>query len=119
VVGLLSPGVTVIEPLLAAAGAVVLDLALPPPTAATLATGSWPVIVMTGLLLALVGGWMGERLPTPAGIPVQRVLFWFALLLLVLGLPATLVALGVPVWLTALVVAAGGGYVYWRLARMA
>lgn len=117
VVGLLSPGVSVLEPALAALGAALLDALLPPPTAAQMAAGSWLVIVSTGLLLALVGGWMGERIPTPTDVAAPRVGFWFALLVLVFGLPAALVGLGVPGWLTAVLMAAGGTFVYWRLAK--
>jgi hypothetical protein len=117
VVGLFSPGTTIVEPPLAAFVAAVLDAVLPPATAAQLAPGSWLVIVMTGFLLAFVGGWMGEKLPTPAEGVAPRVMFWVAVLVLVFGLPAGMVGLGVPVWLTALLVLAVGAGGYWRLAR--
>jgi hypothetical protein len=117
VVGLLSPGTTIVEPPLAALAAALLDAALPPPTAAQAAAGSWPVIIMIGLLLAFVGGWMGERLPTPTNEIAPHVGFWFALLVLVFGLPATMVAAGVPTWITAVFVAGVGGFVYWRLTK--
>jgi hypothetical protein len=117
VVGLLSPGSTVLEPPLAALLAGLLDIVLPPATAAQLAPGRWQVIVMTGVLLAFAGGWIGERMPTPAEGVAPRLLFWLAVLVLAFGLPAGMVGLGLPAWLAALVVLALGGGVYWRLSR--
>jgi hypothetical protein len=117
VVGLYSPGRTIVAPPLAALGAAVLDAALPPSTAAQMAAGSWPFIVMTGFLLALFGGWMGERLPTPTDTPAPLVLFWSALLLVALGVPAAMLALGIPTWAAAVLLATAGGAAYWGLAR--
>ncbi len=117
VVGLLSPGRTVVEPPLAAVGAALLDAGFPPLSAVQTAAGSWPLIVMVGFVLALLGGWMGERLPTPTDRLAPRVMFWFALLVLAFGGPAALLALGIPAWAAAVLVATLGGLVYWRLTR--
>jgi hypothetical protein len=81
------------------------------------AAGSWLLIVTTGFVLALLGGWMGERLPTPTSMLAPRVFFWFALLVLTFGVPAALLAIGVPAWAAAGLVAAVGGVAYWRSTR--
>ena len=117
VVGLLSPGRTIVEPPLAALGASFLDAAFPPLSAVQAAAGVWLLIVTTGFVLALLGGWMGERLPTPTDMLAPRVFFWFALLVLAFGVPAAMVAIGIPAWAAAVLVAAVGGVAYWRSTR--
>ena len=71
IVALLMPGRAVSEPGIAALAAAALDAFLPPGTAAQMAAAPWLVIVMTGLLLALVGGWIGERVRTPGPSPLN------------------------------------------------
>ena len=117
VAGLLSSRRAILEPLLAALGAALLDAALPPLSAAQTTAGSWAFVVTTGFLLALIGGWMGLHVPTPTNRRAPQVMFWFALLVIVFGLPATLLAMGLPAWAVAVLVAIVGGVVYLRLMQ--
>ena len=71
IVALLLPGRAVSEPGIAALTAAALDAFLPPGTAAQMAAAPWLVIVTTGFLLALMGGWIGERVRTLGPSPLH------------------------------------------------
>lgn len=114
VVGLLSPGTTIVEPPLAALGAALLDALFPPFSALQMAAGPWLLIVTIGFHLALLGGWLGKRLPD---VDTPRVLFWFALVVLAFGAPGALLALGLSPWIAAGLLATTGAFIYWRLMR--
>lgn len=118
---LLSPGKAASEPGIAALAAIALDVLLPPRTAAQMAAAPWLVIVMTGFLLALVGGWIGQQVKTPGPSPLSQptsLLGILALVFLAFLAPVWIVSVGTPLWAATLITVAGGALVYRSLSKV-
>lgn len=114
-VALLSPGETVSEPALAAVAVVALDALLPPWSSATPALGSWLIVLVVGFVLALAGGWVGERIQTPVETRVTRLVAGTGIASMVVAVPAGALSLGLPVWFALALIVAGVTLATWRL----